>query len=190
MDKDICNFTPVELIIVYDANDIPDQHYDLLLNWLKKKHNYKGDLISDVWDMGFELKIIHWEWRVDGDYQIVVDISGNADDQESGIVCVKDNIIFENNKGKLKVLSKVSDLHTKLKPFEHLRQIGCTSHKHCKYISELYQELKEDLKEESVDEEEIREYIEHYQHCSEDDCSSVSYETDDSDSDSSESESD
>jgi hypothetical protein len=184
MEKHISEFVPVELIIVYDPNDIPDQHYELILKWLKKKYNYKGDLITDVWDIGYELRIIHWEWHHDSDYSIVIDISGYPDDKEQGIICIDDEIIFEHDKQKLTNYNKSdlkSGLTSKLKALEHIRKLNCKTHQHCKYCQDLYQELKDDLKEESVDEDEIKEYIAHYEHYSDDDASTIE-ESDDSES--------
>jgi hypothetical protein len=175
MDKAIEEFIPIELIIVYDINDIPEQYYELILSWICKKYKYEGNLISDVWDIGCELRIVHWEWRDGDDYYLVVDITGFPNDKESGIISIYSDIIFENNNQKLKILSKKSPLSSRVKAFEHLRKYNCNIHTHCKHISDLYVELKDDLQEESVDEDELKEIIHtEYIHASEDDASDLS----------------
>lgn len=174
MEKQIVEFIPVELIIVYDSNDLPEQHYRLLMTWLKEKCDYDGDLISDVWDYGLEIRIIHWEWRCGSEYYLVVDICGNPSDKEEGIICIQNDVIFENNNQKLSVLQK-SVLNSRLKAFEHVRKFSNDPLQHCKYVLELYEELRDDLEEESVDEEEFKDIVQtDYIHQSDDDASEVS----------------
>jgi len=182
MESEIGEFIPVELIIIYDSNDVPDHHYDLILSWLKNKFNYKGDLISDVWDFGLEIRIIHWEWHYNNEYYLIIDITGNPNDLEEGIICIQDKIIFENDKQKLSVMDKKSILASRLKSFEHVRQLKSDQHQHCNLVLELYEELLDDLEEESVDEDEFDEIINHpYVHVSEDDASDV--DTDETETD-------
>lgn len=162
----ITEFTPVELIIIDDIINIPD-HYEKLLSPYMSKITKKT--LENI------VRIIHWEWYYDGDYQLIIDITFNAGKNEQGIICMYDNIIFENNKQKLVVKDKNSPLFTRHKDFEHVRKVDdlCT-HMHCISTRNVIDELHNDLLEESVSEEEYNKLTEAYVHYSSDDASGLS----------------
>lgn len=171
-------FEPVELIIAYSIADIPEQYISYLNKWLDTEN------LEDVWDYGSQIRIIHWEWKYDNDYYLIIDITGYPNEEEQGIVCYQDEIIFENNNQLLQPLIKASRkkvqpissiLLSRQKSFEHVRKLTKDNNAHCDKVMELYEELKTDLAEESVSEEEFKEILtQPYIHYSSDDASDLS----------------
>ena len=177
MDK-IVEFEPVELIIVDDIKDLPDEYMKLLKKWVKLKYGYQGDKLAEVFDFGDEMRIIHYEWKYNGEYYLVIDFVGYPDGEEHGFVALADDIVFEIDSIYLKPLNKNSPLYSRLESFEHLRLLECDGvHKWCDHIYDIYEELKEDLEEEEVSEDEFTAIVkEPYTHFSEDDASGVDSE--------------
>ena len=160
----ITEFTPVELIIIDDIENIPD-HYQKLLE------PYKNIKKSTV------IHIIHWEWYYDGSYELIIDITFNPGKKEHGIICLHEKIIYENKNQKLIIKDKTSPFFTRHADFEHVRKVNddC-AHMHCISTRNVIQELHEDLIEEDVSEEEYNKLTEPYIHYSSDDASGLSSE--------------
>lgn len=161
----ITEFTPVELIIIDEAINIPDHYLTLL-------EPYRLNKILDD-----NIRIIHWEWYYDGDYQLIIDITINPGKKEYGIICLHDKIIYENKNQKLIIKDKHSPLFSRHADFQHVRKVNddC-SHMHCISTRNVIQELHEDLLEEDVSEEEYNKLTEPYIHYSSDDASGLSSE--------------
>jgi len=159
----MASFIPIELLIIYDLNDLPNQYKKMIKKYLKDKYGLKGRLTTDVWDYGKEIRIIHWEWRHNQSYKLIVDITFYPNDEENGIVWMDKKIIFENINQKLYPLVASHILLSKLEEFEKVRVIE----------SEELKNLKTDLVEESVDEEEINTTITEHVHVSSDDASDI-----------------
>lgn len=172
----INEFTPVELIIIDDINELPDIYHQLLKTWLYEKFGYKGNDIEEAWDWGDEIRIIHWEWLYKNEYYLIIDITGFPENDESGIICFNNNIVFENDCLILSSLDLKSILNSRIKEFEHVRTLNCEDdHQHCKYVSELYNELESDLSEEEVSDNEFTQIVTTpYRHYSSDDASDIS----------------
>ena len=170
-------FEPVELIIAYTISDVPDTYIDLLKSWFDTEDN-----IEDIWDYGSEIRLMHWEWKHEKEYYLIIDITGFPNHEEQGIICLEGKIIFENNNQvltpmikKTKTLKPESVLLSRSKSFEHVRKLTKDKNPHCINVKTLYNELKSDLAEESVSEDEFKEILTHpYVHYSSDDCSGVS----------------
>lgn len=177
-------FEPVELIIAYTISDIPDIYIDLLKKWLDTEDN-----IEDVWDYGSEIRMMHWEWKHENDYYLIIDITGFPSKEEQGIICCNGHIVYENNNQVLhpliktprtkKNLSVESIFLSRHKSFEHVRKLTKDNNPHCINVKNLYNELKSDLEEESVSEDEFKDILtEPYIHYSSDDCSGLSNDSD------------
>ncbi len=155
-------FVPIELLVIYDLNDLPNRYKKIIKNYLKVKYGLKGKLTHDVWDYGKEIRIIHWEWFHEQKYKLIVDITFYPNDEEAGIVWMDKNV-FENCNLILTPLVTKHPLLGYIKEFEEVRRLD----------SEALDELKKDLNEESVDEEEIASLLTDHVHMSSDDASDI-----------------
>lgn len=175
-------FEPVELIIAYTISDVPEMYIDLLKIWLS------CDTVEDVWDYGEEIRMIHWEWKNGNDYYLIIDIAGFPNNQEQGIICYGNTIIFENNNQVLQPLIKSkkgknatieSTFLSRHKSFEYVRKITKDKNPHCINVRTLYDELKSDLSSETVSEDEFKDLLtQTYIHYSSDDASGLSTDED------------
>lgn len=155
------SFTPVELIVIDYVDDLPDQYQELLGNKLK------------TWQFN-KIKIIHWEWEYEGEYQLLIDFIGYYNKVSSGYIFNQKQLIFEHYNKKLKAVGILHPIHSQMSVFEYVRKLEGPE-EHLKEVRDIMAELKADLEEESVDEEEFIELVnEPYEHYSSDDVSSVS----------------
>lgn len=157
--ENIVEFIPVELIIAFDIEDVPDQYLALVKPHITVK-------IS-------ETRIIHWEWHYQDNYYLLVDITCNPGAEEQGVVCMNDTVIFKNVNRKL-TLVNTSICNDRIREFEHVRMFKQDKHDHCQHIGQLIDELETDLLEEEVSEEEFANIMaEPYVHYSSDDASDI-----------------
>lgn len=177
-------FAPDELIIAYNISDVPEVYLDLIKKWLNTEEK-----AEDVWDYGDEIRMMHWEWKLGHDYYLIFEITGFPNNEEQGIICLQNNIIFENNNQMLTPLIKKSNKKpltleqsflTRQKSFEYVRKLTKDKNPHCLHVMSVYEELKSELEEESVSEEEFKNILTMpYTHYSSDDASNISSENED-----------
>lgn len=175
MDK-IVEFEPIELIIIEDIKDMPDEYIKLIKKWVNMRYGYIGHNLKEVFDYGDEIRIIHFEWKYKGEYHLVIDLVGYPGGEEHGFVALGENIVFEVDSVDLKPLNKKLPLYSRLESYSHVRLLDCGPgiHQHCDYIYDIYEELKKDLEEEEVSENEFTAIVkEPYEHFSEDDASDI-----------------
>ena len=157
--ENIVEFIPVELIIAFDIDDVPDQYLALV----------KPHITVKI----IETRIIHWEWHYQDDYYLLVDIICNPGPEEQGVVCMNDTVIFKNVNRKLSMVSE-NMCKDRIREFEHVRMFKQDKHDHCQHIGQLIDELETDLLEEEVSEEEFANIMaEPYVHYSSDEASDV-----------------
>ena len=150
-------FTPVELIITDDILNLPNIYINLLKKWLKRQYDNKCKTVEDIkesWDYGTEIRIIHWQWKFNKQSNLIIDISGFPAEYEHGIICLNDDIVFENNNKNLTLINTKSPLVTKLILFEMLRKFNPEGNTQAHYVNDAFETLKEDMLLESIDEEE------------------------------------
>lgn len=148
-------FQPVELIIAYDIKDVPSKYIKLLQAWLKVRFNEDGPITQETWNWGTEIKIVHWEWHVEDKYHLIIDIFGLPGNYEQGIICLNNEIIFENNNQELTQI-KSSPMDSRKSSFEIIRQQDSTeTHPHCQKILNIFKELFVDLIQEDISDDEF-----------------------------------
>ncbi|HSW76524.1 MAG TPA: hypothetical protein VLG50_05740 [Candidatus Saccharimonadales bacterium] len=165
----IKEFVPDQLLIIDDYNDLPDEYLHFVKTFLKK--NY--DTTLEAWDWGNHIRIIHWEWKNDHDYQLIIDITWFPNHDEHGIIVSDKKIIFENDNQHLQSLVKSHPLLNRVESLEYVRKLKGTD-EHMMHVLEIMDDLKSDLQEESVDEDEYKDLTDHYVHYSSDDASDIS----------------
>ena len=166
--KYISEFIPVELIIAYDVMDLPETYLDLL------KKSKDENILEEIGKS--EIRIIHWEWYYNKNYHLIIDITCNPDTFEHGIICINDNIVFENDNQELKTITNTtSPLISRKNSFEYLRRLDSnTRDEHYNHVVDIINELKTELLEENVCEDEFTEIVtQPYVHYSSDDASDI-----------------
>lgn len=135
-------FVALELIIAFDYEDLPEYYVNLLKQYKGKKPTATN------------IRIIHWEWKHNNIYDLIIDIVFSPGEKEYGIICHDNNIIYHNNKQKLKVIDNF--LENRLSSFEHVRKVDHyhEDHPHCLAVYKDVEEMKNELMEEDVSEEE------------------------------------
>lgn len=133
-------FVPLELIVVFDYENVPDFYVNLLKEYVQEK-NIDGVI----------LQIIHWEWQHNGMYDLLIDIVFNPGESEHGIICHDNEIIYQNTKRKLTIIDHF--LENRLSSFEHVRTLECHEHEHCADVYNEVKEMESELMEEDVSEE-------------------------------------
>lgn len=150
-------FVPLELIMVFDHHDLPDYYMNLLKPYLINRKNINQTTIQ----------IIHWEWKHNSLYDLLIDIVFNPGDHEHGIICHDNEIIYHNKKQKLTIVDNF--LENRLSSFEHLRMLKYhENHKHCLTVYNDIKEMESELLEEDVSEEEYLELEKPYMRPNED----------------------
>src|SRR5258708_29867626 len=95
----IKEFLPIELIISFDINDLPEQFIKLINNYNKK------------YILGTEIQVLTWEWCYNKEYYLIIDITLNNEGciylNNDMIYTIKNNnLTLVNNVGKQSILHR------------------------------------------------------------------------------------
>ena len=127
------------------------------------------------------IRIVHWEWRHNGLYDLLIDIVFNPGKDEHGVICHDDEIIYHNDKQELKI--KDNYLENRLTSFEHIRKNDCQEHTQCISTQRDLEDMENELIEEEVSEEEFLNLNKAYQSHSAKSSNDASSNTNSDDSD-------